>query len=202
MWARSSRRSLVLVAAAACGHSPGGDPAAVRTRAALMTRNVPAPGAVRDCTPADLTGVPSMTFRSLALLAGDALSARPEDAAWINPSGLDAPSVRTLLAGADRSAAAVLLDARAWVVYKVDLVNAPMALGVKELKIGTVHTRVVRYEASGAPSCVLVFNFQNDPAVSDKAIEVSDKPQLDPAVTSLLRDDLSAQYVKLAPRGA
>ena len=75
-----------------------------------------------------------------------------------------------------------------------------MALGVKELKIGTIHTRVIRYEKNGTPGCVLVFNFQNDRAVSDKAIEMSDKAEIDPAVAKVLRDDLVAQYIKLAPR--
>jgi hypothetical protein len=188
MWARSSRPSLLLLAIVACGHreQPAADPAALRALAARMTHNVPAPGALRDCTPEDLHGT-SLTFRSLELLAGEPLSARPEDAEWINPAELD-------------HTPAELRAAKAWVVYKVDLVNAPMALGVKELKIGTVHTRVIRYEASGAPTCALVFSFQNDPAVSAKAIEVSDKAQIDPQVMKVLREDLVAQYLKLAPR--
>ena len=148
-----------------------------------------------------------MTFRTLMQLGDQKLSDQPQESAWINPAALDAPAARVLAEPkpdapkkAARQAAAELLAAKFWVTYKVDLVNAPMALGVKELKIGTVHTRVIRYEKTGLPSCVLVFNFQNDRAVSDQAIEISDQAAIDPAVAKLLREDLVAQYIKLAPR--
>jgi hypothetical protein len=217
MSARSSRRSvacaaLLLLLAAACGKSgssepakPEADPAAVKQLAAQMARNVPTPAAARDCTPDDLRGGASMTFRTLMQLGEQKLSEQPEESAWINPPELDAPAARTLASGtaatkASRQAAAELLAAPFWVAYKVDLVNAPMALGVKELKIGTIHTRVIRYEKNGVPGCVSVFNFQNDRAVSDKAIEMSDKPTIDPAIAKVLREDLVAQYIKLAPR--
>ncbi len=210
MSARSSRRSLaLLVVAVACGKSaptkPEADPGDVKKLAAQMARNVPTPAAARDCTPDDLRGGAAMTFRTLMQLGDQKLSEQPEEAAWINPGELDAPAARTLASGsasktAARQAAAELLAAPHWVAYKVDLVNAPMALGVKELKIGTIHTRVIRYEKNGVPGCVSVFNFQNDRAVSDKAIEMSDKPTIDPAVAKVLREDLVAQYLKLAPR--
>jgi hypothetical protein len=194
---------------AACGKSapkkPEADPAEVTKLAAKMAREVPTPAAVRECTPTDLDGGLPMTFRSLMLLGNLKLPSRPEEADWINPAELDAPAVRTLLDAKDkqaqRQAAAELLAAPFWVAYKVDYVNAPMALQVKELKIGTVGTRIIRYEKTGLPSCVLVWFFQNDPKVSDDAIAVSDKAQIDPAVAQVLRDDLRAQYIKLAPRG-
>src|SRR5882672_2534176 len=83
---------------------------------------------------------------------------------------------------ARREAAAVLLAAPAYVVYKVDDVNAPMALAVKELKIGTIATRVIRYANTGVPDCVTVFYFQNTKDKSDWAISVSTKALIDPAV--------------------
>jgi hypothetical protein len=219
MPAPSSRRSALAVlvyvaAAAACGKGtsepklPEADPAEVTKLAATMAKNVPTPAAVRDCTQQDLDGGPSMTFRTLMQLGEQKLSDQPQEAAWINPAELDAPAARVLVdpkpdapKKAARQAAAELLAAKFWVTYKVDLVNAPMALGVKELKIGTIHTRIVRYEKTGVPSCVLIFNFQNDRAVSDQAIEISDKAAIDPAVAKLLREDLVAQYIKLVPRG-
>jgi hypothetical protein len=208
-------RSFLLsaLALAACGKStsepkkPEADPAEVTKLAATMARNVPTPAAVKDCTPEELRGGVTLTFRSLMQLGGQKLSEQPEEAAWINTPDLDSPAVRVLVEPkadapkkAPRHAAAELLAASHWVAYKVDLVNAPMALGVKELKIGTIHTRVVRYEKTGIPSCVLIFNFQNDRAVSDAAIEQSDKAAIDPQVAKLLREDLVAQYLKLAPR--
>jgi len=212
MWGRSSRRELLFVACAlaACGKGtakkkPEADPADVSKLAAKMTKEVPTPAAVRDCTPQDLDGGVAMTFRSLILIAGAKLPDRPEESDWINPPELDAPAVRALVDNKDKTAArqgaAELLAAPFWIAYKVDYVNAPMALGVKELKIGTIGTRVIRYEKTGLPGCVLVFFFQNDQKISDDAIEVSDKAVIDPAVAKILRDDLTAQWIKQAPRG-
>ena len=212
MSARSSRRDLAVLALAltgACGKSgpkkPEANPAQVATMAAKMLRNVPTPAAVPDCTDPDFVGAVPITWRSLTLLGGEKVPSRPEDEAWINPPELDAPSIRALLDGknktAARQAAAEVLAAPALVAYKVDLVNAPMALGVKELKRGTVSTRIIRYEKTGIPSCVLVFHFQNDEKISDDAIEVSDKTNIDPAVAKILKDDLTAQWIKQAPRG-
>lgn len=214
MSARSSRRdlALALIALASCGKGsrepgkPEADPAQVKALAATMARNVPTPAAARECTPADLVdGVP-MTFRSLLLLGDQKVATTPEESEWINPPELDTPTVRTLLdpkasKTAARQAAAELLRAKAWIAYKVDMVNAPMALGVKELKIGTVGTRVIKYDHSGVPMCVQVFFFQNDQAISDQAIAVSDRPTIDPAVAKALRDDLTQQWIKQAPRG-
>ena len=211
MSGRSSRRDVVqgaLVVLACCGKSaPEADPAKVKQLAAKMTREVPTPAATRECTPADLAGGATLTFRTLTLLAGGALAPdKPEEAEWINPPELDAPAARILAAPrserAAREAAAQLLAAPFYVVYKVDLVNAPMALGVKELKVGNVGTRVIRYEKTGKPTCVQVFIFENDHAVNDAAVAKSDQATMDPAISKLLRDDLAVQYIKLAPRGA
>jgi predicted small lipoprotein YifL len=214
---RSSRRELLVVAVVAalcaCGKKgpkkPEADPAAVGKLAAKMLRELPTPAAVRDCTDADLAGGITVTGRSLTLLSGEKLASRPEDEAWINPPELDSPAVRALVDTKDktsaRQAAAEILAAPFLVMYKIDLVNAPMALGVKELKRGTVSTRVIRYEVrgdkSGLPACVLVFHFQNDQKISDDAIAVSEKAAIDPAVAKILKDDLTAQWIKQAPRG-
>jgi len=180
---------------------------AVKALAAKMAHEVPTVAAVRDCTTDDLTGGATMTFRTLMVLGDQKLNDQPEEAAWINPPELDAPAARTLVDPATkplaaRQAAAELLAAPFWVAYKVDMVNAPMALGVKELKQGTVGTRVIRYEKTGLPSCALVFFFQNDKAISDDAIAKSDKAIIDPAIAKMLREDLIAQWIKQAPRGA
>lgn len=218
MLAPSSRPSrtllvaAVLVASAACGKKaakkkPEADPALVKALAAKMAHSVPAPAALRDCSSDDLTGGAPMTFRSLVVLAGLPVPPdKPEYAEWINPPALEAPAVHTLVAATStpveqRQAAAELVNAPFWVAYKVDMVNAPMALGVKELKTGTVATRVIRYEKTGIPSCALVFFFQNDKAISDDAIAKSDKATIDPAIAKLLREDLTAQFIKQAPRG-
>jgi hypothetical protein len=211
MSGRSSPHRLLLLACtlAACGKSappkPEADPAEVAKLATAMRREVPSPAAVRDCTPEDLDGGMPMTFRSLMQLSGGKLPDRPEEADWINPVELDAAPVRTLVENKDkkkaRQAAAELLAAPFWVAYKVDYVNAPMALGVKDPKIGTIATRVIRYEKTGTPACVLLFYFQNDQKVSDDAIAVTETANVDPAVAKILRDDLARQYLKLAPRG-
>jgi hypothetical protein len=95
-----------------------------------------------------------------------------------------------------------MLNARAWLVHDVQFVGAPLALGVKELKIGTVGTLIIRYDReTGKPTCTQLFSFQNTRATNDWAIKISDTPVIDPRVQKVLRDDLAAQYLKLTPRG-
>ena len=208
----SGRSSLpsVLVAIAACGHgtsAPTADPAQIAPLASQMARNVPVPLAVPTCTAADLTGLPDVTYRTLRQLAGLPLADTPELADWINPAQLDAPAAHALADPSTddarkRAAAGELLAARAWLVHDVTFVGAPLALGVKELKIGTVNTVIVRYDrATTKPTCTQLFSFQNNRATSDWAIKVSDQPLVDPRVQKVLRDDLAAQYLKLVPRG-
>ena len=213
MSGRSFRRSALLLATlgttlGACGKSgpkkPEADPIEVEKLAAKMIREVPTPAATRECEDKDFAGGLAMTFRTMQVLGKGKLPDRPEEATWINPEELDAPAVRTLLDDkatktAKRQAAAELLAAPFWIAYKVDYVNAPMALGVRELKIGTISTRVIRYEKNGLPSCVLVWHFQNDPKISEDAITVSDKGEVDPEVAKILRDDLRSRYIQLAP---
>jgi hypothetical protein len=219
MRGRSSRRERGGLAAAACfaavvgacgkkaaePSKPEADPAEVGKLAAKMARDIPTPAALRECTEAELRGGVTVTYRTLLALAGTRIAETAELASWINTPALESPEIHTLADDkaedkARRQAAAQALAAPFWVVYKVDHVNAPLALGVKELKIGTVGTRVIRYEPTGAPACVLVFFFQNDKAVSDDAIARTDKATVDPEIARALREDLADRFAKLAPR--
>ena len=206
MWARSSLLSLA--ALAACGHKPHkpeADPAKVTTLAAKMIDNSPVPAAVPECKPEELAAPIEVTFRTLHELAGQPPGKGNEDAEWINPHDLDTPAARTFIDTAaptqKREAAAELLAQPAWLVYRVDLVNAPMAIGVKELKTGTIGMRLIRYDRNARPMCVTVFNFQNTPEKTEWAISISNKSYIDAAVAKELRDDLTAQMIKLLPRG-
>jgi hypothetical protein len=202
MWARSSLLSLALVASCkSTPKAPEADPAHVKTLAAKMANNMPAPQAARPCHPDDYKDVPTLTFRTLLQQGGVPVRDDPENRDWINPTGLDSPAVQDLAGPNARRAAATLLAAPAWIVYRVDLVNAPMALGVKELKIGTIGARAIRFSTKTAqPECVEVFYFQNDQQKSDYAISKSDRAIIDPAIAKMLRDDLAAQYLTHAPR--
>ena len=206
MWARSSLLSVV--ALAACGHKPHkpeADPAKAVALAAKLIDNMPVPVAVRECKPEELGAPMQATWRTVHEIAGQKPGTGPEDAEWINPHDFDSPAARTFVettdATAKREAAAAMLAAPAWIVYRVDLVNAPMAIGVKELKIGTIGMRIIRYDKDAHPVCVTVFNFQNTQEKTDWAISITNKAYVDAAVAKELRDDLTAQYLKLVPRG-
>lgn len=212
MSGRSSRRDLAAAAAvalAACGHraappKPEADPAKVVALAKQIARNVPAPGAARDCRPDELVGGTRMTQPTLLRLAQEKVADVPEHADWINPTELDTPAVRVVAdpksaPRAARQAAAEVLAAPFYLVYRVDDVNAPMALGIKEPKIGTVGARVLRYDKTANPVCVVVYSIQNDKATSDLAIEKSDRAVMDPRIAKALRDDLHEQYLLHAP---
>ncbi|HEY6036825.1 MAG TPA: hypothetical protein VIV58_21250 [Kofleriaceae bacterium] len=193
---------------AACGHkahAPEADPAKVAALAAKLIDHSPVPAAVPECKPEELAAPVTVTFRTLLELAGQKPGTEPEQADWINPHDLDSAAARTLLDSADatrkREAAAQLLAAPAWIVYRVDLVNAPMAIGVKELKIGTIGARIIRYDRTAQPTCATVWNFQNTHDKTDWAISITNKAYVDAAVAKELRDDLTAQYLKLVPRG-
>ena len=202
MSAPSSRRSALVVVAllAACGDKvPEADPAKATALAKAMAENPPAPAGVPTCTGPELRDGVRLSWRSLLLLAKDTLRDVPERAEWTNPAALDAPAVRTLLDAAAtetarRRAAAVFVRAPAFVVYRIDMVDIPIALNVKELKRGFVSVRAIRY-AKGAPTCIRVFNVQNDKAKSEWAMRTSNRPEVDPAVTQALRDDLQVQYL-------
>ena len=215
MLARSSRHSVAVACAlaacsAACGgkHAkprPEADPATFVALADQIVRNVPAPGAARDCKPEDLVGA-TMTQVTLLKIVKQPVANDPEHADWVNPPQLDSEDARLL---ADpktspevaRQAAAALLAAPGYVVYRVDLVNAPMALGVKDPKIGTIGARVFAYDKTGTLKCALVYAFQNTQAKSDWAIAHATHAIVEPEIAKMLREDLTAQYLKNAPRG-
>ncbi len=209
-----SARSFLLsaLAVAACGKhvadkpKPTADPAQVKLRAQTVSNNLPAPAAVPNCKDEDLAAPIHMTYLTLARLAQQPIPKDPEHADWINVAALDSPAARVLLdpnasKQAAGEAAAELLNANAWMIYRVDMVNAPIALGVKELKIGTVGTRLIRYDQNGMPTCVRVWYFQNDKAKSDWAIAQSNKVIIDPAVAQAMKEDLAERFVQLLPRG-
>ena len=202
MSAPSSRRSALVVVAllAACGDKvPEADPAKATALAKAMAENPPAPAGVPTCTGPELRDGVRLSWRSLLLLAKDTLRDVPERAEWTNPAALDAPAVRTILDAAAaetarRRAAAVFVRAPAFVVYRIDMVDIPIALNVKELKRGFVSVRAIRY-AKGAPTCIRVFNVQNDKAKSEWAMDHSNKATIDPAVAQALRDDYQVQLL-------
>ena len=170
-----------------------------------MVNDVPAPAAVRTCKPEELIGAP-MTRRTLLLIDNRALEQIAELSDWMNPTELDAPAASVLAdpAASDtakRRATAELLAAPAYLIYRLDMVAAPMALGVKDLKIGTIGGRLIRYDRGGTPVCVALFTFQNDKEKSDSAIaRCHAAAVVDPAIAKEMRDDLHEQYLKNAPR--
>lgn len=170
-----------------------------------MVNDVPAPAAVPTCKPEELAGM-TMTRRTLLRIDHREPDKASELADWINPTELDAPAARVLVdATADetakRRAAADMLLAPAYLIYRVDMVAAPMALGVRDLKIGTIGGRLIRYDKTGLPTCVVLFTFQDDKDKSDQAIARSRAAAVvDPAVAKAMRDDLHEQYLKHAPR--
>ena len=95
-----------------------------------------------------------------------------------------------------RTAAGRLLAAKTFIVIKTEMVNVPMALGVKEMKRGALGMRAIGYDATGTPTCIHVFTVRNDKQLSEWAMDQSDKPLIDPAVAKALRDDLTVQLVK------
>jgi hypothetical protein len=200
MSVRSFTRS-ALLALVACKQPREADPAQVKALAERLIANAPAPAAVRDCAARDFRAAATLTQRTLLGLAGRPLGKDHELDEFANPPELDAPTARVLVdPAADetdrRRAAAVLLDADAYVVYRVDTVNAPLAIGVKDPKIGTIGARAIRYARDGRPECMLVFFVQNDKQRAAWAIQhAGDRPFVEPAVARAMRDDLTAQYL-------
>ena len=201
----SARSSLLsLVALVACGNKaklPEADPAPIVAALKQAVKSFPGPGAP-ECKDTDVVGGATMTAVTFFQIAGFQYdAAKPEYQDWVNPHELDSPAARTLAdpkasTTAKRQAAAELNAAPFYLVYHIDLVNAPMALEVKELKPGTVGARAVRFDKRGYPTCARVFHWQNDKAVSDSAIKRSNKAQIDPAIAKELRDDLRKQYLE------
>lgn len=193
----------VLVAAAGgCGGKkvPEADPAAFVALAGTMLNNVPPPGAT-PCDGPQVLGGATMTMRTLLDIAKRPYEDRPERRDFVNPPELDVPAARVLLdpkaSERDRRrAAAELAAAPFFLVYNIDHVDVPMALGFKELKIGIASGRALRYDRKGNLECARVFSWHNDEKVSEDAIAKSDKAVIDPAIAKLLRDDLTAQLLK------
>jgi hypothetical protein len=203
-----SASALAALAVVACGKKPPpppeADPAKIVPIAKQMVQNVPPPAGSHDCALTELTGA-RLTNPTLRLIAGFTNADDPEHADWINPSELETPAARVLADPksdplAARRAAAELLAAPGFVVYRIDIVNAPIALGVKDPKLGTVGARAIHYDKAGQPTCVLYFTFANDKAKSDWAISKSDRAIIDPVVAKAMRDDLREQYLKMYPR--
>jgi hypothetical protein len=191
----------MVLALAGCpgkGSPPEADPAKVAKLAQVMIKNIPPPAGARDCTVGDLHATP-LTARALFQLGAEPLPEKvPEYDEWVNPPELDAPAARVLLDKAAsetdrRRAAAALLGAKTFIVYKVEMVNVPIALEVKELKRGALGMRAIGYDAKGNATCLLVFTVQNDNKVAEWAMDQSDKALIDPAIAKAVRDDLGKQ---------
>lgn len=210
MSARSSAPDLRLAvaacaaaaAAAACStsHKPEADPARLVPIMKAMDQNTPAPGGAPTCRPDDMIGGATLTQVALLKIAGEPANPGPEREDWINPAELDSPAARELIDPSvdettKRQAAYELLSAPFYLVYRVDLVDAPMAIGVKDLKRGTVGVRALRFDRQGNIVCVKVMTFQNTLAKSDWAILKSNLAVMDPKVSAALRDDLRAQFL-------
>jgi hypothetical protein len=194
---------LLAVLAACSGKKklPEADPAQVVAALKQAVKSFPGPG-MTACKDHEVVGGATMTAVTFFHITGfDYKEAKPEYQAYVNPPELDSPAARVLADAkaspqAKRQAAAELLAAPFYLIYHVDLVNAPMALQVKELKRGTVNARAIRFDKQGNVVCVRVFAWQNDKAVSDSAIKRSNKAQIDPAIAKELQDDLRVQYLE------
>ncbi len=194
----------LLVALSACGSKKAtgndGDPAKLQAVAKKMVVNVPPPAGARPCTIGDLMGT-QLTMTTLLRLAADPVPDKFEYQEFVNPPSLDALEATVLLDAKSsdedrRTAAGRLLAAKTFIVIKTEMVNVPMALGVKEMKRGALGMRAIGYDATGTPTCIHVFTVRNDKQVSEWAMDQSDKPLIDPAVAKALRDDLTVQLVK------
>jgi hypothetical protein len=193
---------LALGAGAGCGkEGPKGNPAAFVALAKTMIGNVPTPGAP-ECSGDQILGGATMTMITLLHIAKQPYDqTKPERDDFVNPPELDVPAARVLAdekaSEADRRrAAAELAVAPFYLVYMIDHVDVPMALGIKELKLGIAGGRALKYDKRGTLQCVRVFNWYNDEKVSDDAIARSNKAVIDPEIAKLLRDDLTAQLLK------
>jgi len=190
---------LLLLALAACGgKKPEADPAMVQQLAKAMANNPPPFAGMRACVAADFLH-PSMMQPTLLRLAKEEVSDTPERQDWMNPPEVDVPYARVLVEATDeklrRQAAAEFLAAKAYLVYRVDMVNVPLALGVKELKRGAVGVRAIGYDMTGNPICVKPFTVQNDNEKSNWAMKTTNRAVVDPAVSQALRDDLKVQLL-------
>ncbi|TMQ16585.1 MAG: hypothetical protein E6J90_23575 [Deltaproteobacteria bacterium] len=169
---RARRIAVCLTALAACSstHKPEADPVRLDPIFKAIDRNTPTPGAAPICSPKEMTELDSPAAREL-----------------IDPSTDDTTR---------RQAAYELLSAPFYLVYRVDVVDAPMALGVKDLKRGTVSLRALRFDRQGNIVCAKVVAFQNTLEKNDWAITKSNLAVMDPKISAALRDDLRDQLLK------
>jgi hypothetical protein len=191
--------ALVLLAASlgGCGSkAPEADPEKIRALADRLLRIMPPLAGVRACVEADYE-LPAMSLVTAVELAKETMPDRPEFERWINPPEIDAPAFRTVLTSKNeterRRAAAQLLAAKGYIVYRVDMVNVPLALEVKELKRGAVGVRAVGIDKADSVFCVRNFTVQNDKEKSEWAMKTTTLPTVDPMVAKALRDDLTFQ---------
>jgi len=206
MSARSFARDLgvlTCVAAAACstGHKPEADPARVAALMKTVDKNTPGPGDVPDCTPEQMIGGATLTQVTVLKLAEVPATPGFEREDWLNPPELDSPAARELIdpnidETTKRRAAYELLSAPFILVYRIDLVDAPMAVGIKDLRRGVIGMRAIRYDPKGKCECVKVLTFQQSLDKSDWAIVKSNLTVMDPKVAKALRDDLHDVLLK------
>ncbi len=203
MSGRSSRHSLALGLALALGlvgactkKAPEADPEKVRALADRLLRITPPLAGVRACAEADYEN-PALSLVTAVELAKETMPDRPEFERWINPPEIDSPAFRTLLDSNDetarRRAAYQLLHAKGYILYRVDMVNVPLALEVKELKRGAVGVRAVGFDKQDNVICVRNFTVQNDNDKAEWAMKITTRPIVDPMVAKALRDDLTVQ---------
>jgi hypothetical protein len=206
MSARSSARDLgwlACLAAAACStsHKPEADPARVVSIMKAIDQHSPGPGDVPDCSPSDMIGGATLTQLTALQIGGIPAHPGAEREDWMNPPELDSPAARELLDPAvdettKRQAAYELLSAPFYLVYRIDLVDAPMAVGLKDLRRGVVGMRTLRFDREGNSICAKVLLFQQSLAKSDWAIVKSNLAAMDPKVSKVLRDDLHDLLLK------
>lgn len=206
MSVRSFVRDLGIAAglfAPACStsHKPEADPERLVPIMQAIDKHTPAPGGAPTCTPDQMIDGATLTQVTLLKLAKEPANPGPERDDWINPAELDSPAARELIDPAvdettKRQAAYELLSAPFFLVYRIDLVDAPMALKIKELKRGVVGLRVLRFDKKGDIACVKVMIIQNTLEKSDEAILKSNLAVIDPKVAEELRSDLRDQLLK------
>jgi len=190
-----------LATACTATHKPEADPDRLTPIMAAMDKNTPAPGAAPVCTPDQMIGGATMTQVTLLKIAHEPANIGPSRDDWINPAELDSPAARELIdpnidETTKRQAAYELLSAPFYLVYRIDIVDAPMAIGVKDLKRGTVGARVFRFDRKGDIVCAKVLTFQNTLAKSDWAILKSNLAVMDPKISEALRDDLRSELLR------
>ncbi len=209
MSARSLLLSVLLAACSKSAASPEADPEKVVALAKNMARNVPLPAGIRTCKYEEVVGAgATLTRHTLLQLGNETIEKRPENEEWVNPAELDSPAARELIdpnSAPDlrRRAAAELLSAPYFLIYWIDLVDEPLALGVKDFKKGTVGARALRYDHNGRLQCVQVFLWGADPAKRQWAIAKTNLPAVSAEVKQGMQQDVRAQLLlRVAGLGA